>query len=387
MYHLSESELEYILNDIKKKGVTNEALQQDLLDHVCCMIEQGLSEGGDFKNYYQVTITSFYTNHLKEIEEEAELLIKFKNYYTMKKIMIVSGIFSASSFLIGSLFKIMHWPGASILLVLAIAFFSFLFLPLIGIFKGKEATTGSERTIIMLGSLLGVSYCMSVLFTIMHWPGSPALWLFTIGFSIFIFIPAYSLNGLSNPEKRINTIIASVIILVATGLHFAMINLRPVSPEIKMYSYVDNESLLQRMKQVPSRSLNQNLERTTLASEINQTCKQIKALILQSDIGQPELPLGFDSLNILIVERNAGSDFHENGKGRQLMEELKVTIGKYNNISGISSNQVIPIKHSILSIDFKELGRYSNLFLLNSITQVQMFLANEKATAVASINQ
>ena len=130
MYCLSDKQIDYILNDIGARGVEMESLQQNLVDHVCCIIEQNLEVNGDFENFYQKTIQTFYKDELWEIEEETLLLLTYKNYYTMKKIMINSGIFSAFTFFAGSIFKIMHWPGSSPLIILAMLASSFIFLPL-----------------------------------------------------------------------------------------------------------------------------------------------------------------------------------------------------------------------------------------------------------------
>ena len=47
MYNLSEQQIEYILNDIRRNGVEMEDLQLNLLDHICCIIEQNLKEGAE----------------------------------------------------------------------------------------------------------------------------------------------------------------------------------------------------------------------------------------------------------------------------------------------------------------------------------------------------
>ena len=44
MYYLSDQQIEYILNDIRRNGVEMEDLQLNLLDHICCIIEQNLEE-------------------------------------------------------------------------------------------------------------------------------------------------------------------------------------------------------------------------------------------------------------------------------------------------------------------------------------------------------
>src|ERR1700740_3220546 len=100
MSRLSDEQIDFILNDIGARGVEMESLQQNLLDHICCIIEQDLEPDGDFEAFYASTIKTFYKYELWEIEEETIHVLTFKNYYTMKKAMIVSGTFSVVTFII-----------------------------------------------------------------------------------------------------------------------------------------------------------------------------------------------------------------------------------------------------------------------------------------------
>src|SRR5579863_9775777 len=111
MYCISDKQIDYILNDISARGVKMESLKQDILDHVCCIIEQNLEESGDFEAFYSETIQQFYKTELTEIEEETILLLNNKHFYTMKKVMIYSGIFSASLLSIGIVLKFLHMTG------------------------------------------------------------------------------------------------------------------------------------------------------------------------------------------------------------------------------------------------------------------------------------
>jgi len=47
----------------------------------------------------------------------------------MKIVLFASGAFSFSTLGLGFLFKILHWPGANILLVLGFSVFSLVFVP------------------------------------------------------------------------------------------------------------------------------------------------------------------------------------------------------------------------------------------------------------------
>ncbi len=85
MYLLTDAQIDFTLNDIRAHGVETEILQQILLDHICCIIEQNLEENGDISGFCKTVIPTFYEKELRGIEEETALLLTFKNYYGMKK--------------------------------------------------------------------------------------------------------------------------------------------------------------------------------------------------------------------------------------------------------------------------------------------------------------
>lgn len=219
---LSEKQVDYILNDIRRNGIQTEELQFNLLDHICCVIENEMSPENDFDELYRSVLSRFFKKELKEIQEETDLLLTFKNYYTMKKVMLRSGMFSAIAFTIGAIFKIMHYPGAGMMLVLAITCVSFVFLPIFFLVKTKEVKEKKEKFILGFGAFFGILFCISVMFKIMHWPGAHALWLMGLGVLFFLFLPMYFFTGIRNPETKLNTILSSIMILIAGGLMFSL---------------------------------------------------------------------------------------------------------------------------------------------------------------------
>lgn len=233
-YQLSEQQIVFILDDIRARGIETESLQQNLLDHICCIVEQGLEENGDFEAFYQSVIPRFYKQDLREIEEETALLLTFKNYYAMKKVMIVSGVATVLSFVVGSMFKVMHWPGANVLLVLGFAGISLLFLPLLFIFKVRELPVARDRAILALGIFSGSLYFLAMLFQLQHWPGARIIWLGNLTISFFVFLPLYFFSGIRRPETRMNTIVSSIILMAVIGSQFALTALyRPAKVEQK----------------------------------------------------------------------------------------------------------------------------------------------------------
>lgn len=227
MYSINDKQIDFILNDIRARGVEMEDLQYNLLDHVCCMIEQNLEANGDFESFYKKTIRQFYKHELWEIEEETIALQIFKHYYTMKKLMIGTGIISAVLMIVGIFFKFMHWPGAAMFLVLGIGCSSLIFLPLLFTLKVKEKKQAKEKLIVGIGTLAGILMSLGILFKVMHWPGANMMGMSAVIMMLVLFLPVYFFSGIRNPETKVNTLVSSILIIMGCGLFFTLVNTRP----------------------------------------------------------------------------------------------------------------------------------------------------------------
>ena len=291
MYCLNDKQIDYILSDIGARGVEMDSLRQNLLDHVCCIIEQNLEENGDFENFYQKTIKTFYKDELWEIEEETLLLLTYKNYYTMKKIMIISGIFSAITLNLGTLFEFMHWPGTGMLIVITIFLICFIFLPLLFMLKAKEKENAKDKLIIGFATLSGILMSLSILFKIMHWPGSFPLVLITITVLGLLFLPIYFFNGIRNPDKKMNTIVMSIIVITICGLCFSLVNSRPkysienssIPLNQKLtdsYEYATKENKM-LLTLLVTDSLSEKNKIENLSNKCNVLCNNLEQLKLQ----------------------------------------------------------------------------------------------------------
>jgi hypothetical protein len=226
MIQLSHEQVAFILEDLKANGIDSEELRLSLLDHICCMIEEEMSPEQDFENFYQKVVPRFFKRDLREIQEETNLLLTFKHYYAMKKVMLISGTFTAFLFIVGAFFKFMHWPGASFLIVISITVLSFIFLPILFVFKVKEVSAKRDIITIGIATIFGILISLAALFKIMHWPGANVMWLSSLGILFFLFLPIFFFGGIRNAETKVNTIVSSILILVACGILFSLTSLR-----------------------------------------------------------------------------------------------------------------------------------------------------------------
>ncbi len=253
MYCISDQQIAFILNDIGARGVKMEDLQLNLLDHICCIIEQQLEEDGNFEQFYATTIRKFYKDELMEIEEETISLLTNKNYYVMKKIMIYSGVFSATALSAGIILKYMHAQGAAILMTLGIVTASLIFLPLLFALKVKEKQTGKDKLLVGLGTLSAIAIAMGILFKVQHWPGANMLSLASPIILMLVFLPIYFVTGIRNADTKVNTIVTSILLIVGCGLFFSLTITPQGSRLISVWStqdYLRNEQILANEKRL-----------------------------------------------------------------------------------------------------------------------------------------
>jgi cation transport ATPase len=224
MYRITDEEIDFILEDITRKGILTEDVRYNVLDHVCCIIENEIKDGMSFKEFYEDTISKFYRNELCEIEEETQKLLTFKHYYAMKRTLKISGVTAIILIILGVTFKTMHWPGAGIIIVLGLAFFSLIFIPLNIVLKFQDDKESSNRIIMTIGMLTASAASIGVLFKIMHWPYANILMFSSLLVFTLVFIPIYFVTKYKDPDSKFNAIINTAFMVAGAGMLFALIN-------------------------------------------------------------------------------------------------------------------------------------------------------------------
>ncbi|TNE56208.1 MAG: hypothetical protein EP338_01165 [Bacteroidetes bacterium] len=225
MYRVKEEEVDFMLDDIRARGVILEDLQDNLLDHMCCIVEQELTESDNFFAFYERMLPRFFQMELKEIQDETDNLLTFKNFYAMKKTLKYSGIAATFFALLGAIFKIFHLPGAAAMIILGGLFFALVFLPLMIVLKFRDEEERTDKWVLSFGFLLGIITSSGMVFKLMHWPAANILMLGGISVFVFAYVPIYFMSRIRRPEIRFNTIVNSVLMMALGSLLFAMINL------------------------------------------------------------------------------------------------------------------------------------------------------------------
>ena len=384
MYQLKDKHIDFILNDISARGVTMEDLQYNLLDHICCIIEKNLEENGDFENFYKRTVQSFFKNELKEIEEETISLIIFKNYYTMKKVMIISGTVAVGLLSIGLFLKFMHWPGASIGILLGITILSLVFLPLMFILKIKEKQNIKDKITIGIGAFAGILISLGTLFKIMHWPYANIMMSSSIAILMLLFLPFYFFSGIRNPETKVNTIVSSILLISASGLLFTLMRSPRATYLIDKQlteTYLRDDQLLRfEMNEGTSLVDSTNTELNKKGLEIIEHCDLIKKrfIELESENGSKDLQADLQN-NIVMHEHTIQAGFR-NDMYSALSDKLEVLAKEYN-VLALNAKQ-LPVTFESIS-NSKEANSMSCFVMLNQLTLVQRTVLQNKRSLVA----
>ena len=157
----------------------------------------------------------------------------------MKNSIYISGIISAIMLTTGALFKIMHLMGGGILLMVSIAFFTLFFLPLA---LWNNYTKEKKNAYLYISILITLIICFgAALFKLMHLPGAGIL--ITVGLiaPFIIFLPAYIYYYNKSANKDITRLIAILFLLVFVALMDAFLSLR-VSKNIIDYGILTNQT-------------------------------------------------------------------------------------------------------------------------------------------------
>lgn len=384
MYKISDEQIDYIINDIRARGVEMESLQNDLVDHVCCIVEQQLEATGDFERFYDSVIKTFYKKELKEIEEETKSLLKNKNYYVMKKVMITSGIISAVLLTIGIIFKFLHMPGAAVGIVTGIASFSFIFLPLMFALKIKEKQQTKDKVLLAIGSVVTILMSLAVLFKIMHWPYANMMGLTSVGILFLLYLPINLVTGIRNPETKVNTIVSSILLVAGCGLFLSLARSPQGSKNqyIKETNYFLKNELLFKIEQQQLSEAKRQLPLPATAqdpsTEILDLCENLKSYIIEKETGHKSIGVNFEadaswlSESYVAVYFPEGSDASK--KYQSLVEEIKVYNG---SIQSGSSRELISIPEPPVLVG-KDDVRVTEA--LNRLVQLQLFvIQNQRA--------
>jgi hypothetical protein len=195
---VSPEQVTQIKQLIEQSSITINTLKDDLVDHLCCVVEVKMASGRGFEISLQEALDELAPDGLDVIQDETIFLLNATKVMLMKKIMYFIGLITSISMTIGIMFKLLHLKGAEDLFTYGFAGFVLLFLPMLVIdrYKHNLGKALSEKLRIGFGYLSAMLLIFSVLFKLFHLSGANLLLLcgmcvFSFGFLPFLFFNMY----------------------------------------------------------------------------------------------------------------------------------------------------------------------------------------------------
>jgi len=221
MPELSIQNIERISRDVRKQEIVFSHLLDELIDHICCDVENEMQDGLTFYEAYLKVKQKMNPRRLKEIQEETLYAVDTK-YRHMKRTMKISGIAGTVLLGFGALFKIQHWPLAGVMVTLGAVTLALVFMPSALGVLWKETHSRKKLFLFVSAFLAGMCFILGTLFKIQHWSGANIIITLAALFGVFFFIPALLASKLQDQENKFKK---PVYILGAIGLIFYVVGM------------------------------------------------------------------------------------------------------------------------------------------------------------------
>jgi hypothetical protein len=187
MLSLSCAQIEIIASNVCKAGITLPHLQDELIDHLCCQVEELMRKGMDFEQAYDSIKHTIGVRELKKVQEDTILLID-KKYTIMKTTMNVFGILSLGLIAIGTIFKLIHWNNGTFFFLIGFPLLAGVFFPLLIWVMKKESKIKGNLLLYISAGIGGMALILGIFSKILQTP-----------FTEFLLITGYLLLGIIFP--------------------------------------------------------------------------------------------------------------------------------------------------------------------------------------------
>jgi len=204
MHELGEQEIEQISLDIDQQGLTFTPLKNELLDHICCQVEEEMEHGMTFNGAYRKVQEAMGKKRIRQIQDETLTFIS-KKYRRMKRTMYALGVAAPIILISAAIFKIFHWPGAGMLITVALIITGIFFLPVFVMVRIRDTRRQDEPVpvgLYLTGMIAGILTIVGTLFKVQHWPGASIMLTLGLAGTALAFLPMYAAYRIKESREK-----------------------------------------------------------------------------------------------------------------------------------------------------------------------------------------
>jgi hypothetical protein len=294
------------------------------------------------------------------------LSVLWKETHNRKRLFLfISAFFAGMLFIFGTLFKIQHWPMAGALLSLAAFSGIMFFIPALALSRLSDEENKAKRPVYILGAIGTVLFVAGLLFKIQHWPLATVFLLTGIFLLCFLAIPMFTWltwkeESHINPKFIFMLLGFLLIVIPGTMLTLSLQQSYQVfyypfngqQQALYNYLFMSNNSLISSYKDSSNYHEMEKLHLKT--AEILATISNIEKKMVQESEGQPDNP-AVSARQISQTENGLEIDYSQISKpmdlrpakaflapGSNTRNELHSSMAEYvNYLSGITSAEAM----------------------------------------------
>lgn len=218
---LSERQIDTINDLLLENGVKYDELRNDLLDHICCIVEEEVETGRSFGVSLDHALDQFGLENFKLIQESTMYLLNQK-LNMMKKTVSITGLIASLLVITGVLFRVNHIPGAGILLVVGISSAALITFPMMAYMSIVAKEDKQTMGVNLLGFLSAMLLCMGALFKMMHWPLAMILFWTGAIILLFAFMPLHAIRSYRLAENKLFSLAKTMLIVAGIVLFWGI---------------------------------------------------------------------------------------------------------------------------------------------------------------------
>jgi hypothetical protein len=189
---LSEEKVEWVRSKIFITPLPNQSLEDELLDHFCCFIEERISNGLPFEQSFEDALQSIAPNGVTEIHDELITLSEFNYQTNMKRILFISAFIFTSTLSLSFLMKHHHFDN-KILNIMAFFTLALFVVPSIAImaYRNRKMLSNMDIVRTVFGCLSGFTIATGMIFKVFYMPGANIIFSLGVLLLVFIFLPIF----------------------------------------------------------------------------------------------------------------------------------------------------------------------------------------------------
>ena len=280
----------------------------------------------------------------------------------MKNKIYIFGIVLLILFTLGAIFKINHWPGAGIAISVSLVLFSVVFCPM-ALVSAYRAERKHAFVYIAGGITIAINF-VGALFKIMHWPGAGIMLTIGIVVPFIIFLPAFLIYQGKKGVRNIKNLILVLFLLVYISAMDALMALNVSRGIIDDALFVnDHYTLLSAYYQGSTQDHLSDLDSADLTRG-KMLAEKTDHLVSEINQLKETLVIAVSKDNDEAVNKESGIDFHQlKGKdnwnvsshvmiGEKRALDLKQSINEYKHfLNEITENQQVAFIDKYLDTD------------------------------------